>query len=362
MFAESAAWTATAARRIRYRSRTHACVVRTALLLVTAAASSVHAQVSERGSTFRDWVVGCDNGLTCKAIGLSDGQGEVSVERAADANAPPTVTFAPARGVTAIGDVTISVDGRRVTAITKEVEPSLREGRANADRLISALASGVALEIRVDDQIVARPSLLGATAALRYMDQRQGRAGTSTALVARGGRGANTMRRPPQLPTIRAMAPMPGLRAEPLASDERERARETAACDNGGPRDLGIHAISVDAGLVLVPCEGEPYNIPFRALIAAGAAGARTFTLASFDIPPPPGIDGGRALLYNPVWNAEEGVLSNDYKLRSAGDCGSSASYAWDGARFRRISSSSMWECRGSSERITLWRGIVVRK
>lgn len=353
---------AIATKRRSYNDRTVPRFALAIVVLAAVAAPRSEAQTSTRGETFRDWVVGCDNVLTCKAVGLSDGQGEVSVERAADPDAPPIVTFAPAQGVTAIGDVTITIDGRSVTEITEAVDPGLREGRTDADRLIFALAGGATLEIRVEDLVVATPSLSGATAALRYMDDRQGRSGTITALVARGARGAGTMRKPPQAPTISAPAPVPEASAAPLTADEAERALAAAACPRQSSSGTAVHALPAGASLVLVPCDGERYNSPFRALLGTGTTGARTFALASFDAPPPSDIGAARAMVYNPVWDAAEGVLIDDYKGREAGDCGSGARYAWDGTRFRRILFSSMWECRGSSDRITLWRAGVVRR
>jgi len=324
--------------------------------------TALHAQEprpATRGETFRDWIVGCDNGGTCRAMYVSDTI-EVFIDRSAEPHAIPTITVIPALKVSKPGPASIAIDGRFLIKLTEELAPlELRD--ASNDQFMSALAAGLSMDLHIGGQIV-RASLRGSAAALRYIDEKQGRAGTVTALVARGPRAAETVPQPPALPERKAAPVLRDGKLEPLTADEQRRIRAVTDCGDDGRGDAAeIKPLSPVASLVLAPCGRGPYNALYAVLIATGTAGQRTFEPASFDVAS--AVRGAPSRLYNAVWNADVGVLSDDYWGNSVSTCGSGGSYVWDGARFRQTSFNSMWECRRriSAERIVLWRATVVR-
>ncbi|HET9832732.1 MAG TPA: DUF1176 domain-containing protein [Vicinamibacterales bacterium] len=332
-------------------------------LLAVVVASAIAAAVAvaqggrDVGETYEDWVVGCDNGLTCKALSLNDGRGELSVERTAGPRAVPLVMMSFAETIS--GTVSMFVDGREVARAAVRETTVVRGAEATAFAV--ALASGASIEVRQGPRLVSYPSLKGAAAALRYMDEKQGRTGTVTALAARGPKASDAVPSPVSLPVIQPLRP-PRDQAQPLTAAEQQQARTVAGCGEEQKDEAPeVDAISDADSLVLIPCGAGPYNSSYRVLIATGMPGRRRFAFAEFDAVPAPGVRGVTAMVYNPVWNADEAVLSDDFRGRGIGDCGSGASYVWDCARFRRVSFSSMWECRGSSDRITLWRATLVR-
>jgi hypothetical protein len=281
----------------------------------------------------------------------------IDITRTGEPDAEAVVTVIPLLpNMPATRTTTLVVDGRTVGSVTGDVDSRDHNVPVIGPEVIAAMASGHVLEVSMD-AVTARLSLRGSAAAFRYIDEKQGRAGTSTALVARGSRSPSTIRTPPPVPQIRAL-PVTDIVAEPLTPDEQARARVAAACRDVDGRYASVSALSVVHSLVLVPCGGGPVSFRYVALVATGNAGARTFERAIFDTPPRPGIE---PVLYNARWM--EGLLSSDHFATKASTCGSSSSYAWDGARFRQVAFRSMWVCnRAAVTNISLWRATVVRE
>src|SRR3546814_9424821 len=76
------------------------------------------------------------------------------------------------------GQVQMVIDGRIIASATISGGTAIQGPRASA--LAIAMAQGRHMEVRQNGKAVARVSLDGSAAALRYMDARQGRAGTVT--------------------------------------------------------------------------------------------------------------------------------------------------------------------------------------
>lgn len=124
-------------------------------------------------------------------------------------------------------------------------------------------------------------------------------------------------------------------------------------CDKG----LDLAYLSRQQTLVLVNCEGGPYNFPSLVFVGTGAAGQRSFRPAEFDFQTGP--DGAASTVFNANWDPATGRLTAYYKTRGLGDCGESDQYVWDGRKFRLVEASSMSECRGSYDWLTIWRARV---
>jgi hypothetical protein len=87
---------------------------------------------------------------------------------------------------------------------------------------------------------------------------------------------------------------------------------------------------------------------------------AGTFRPAQFDLPAGMGEGSGTATVVNGMW--KNGLLTSYDKGRGVGDCGVSASYAWDGTRFRLVEQAAMQECRGNTDLIRTWHTEVRRR
>ncbi|WP_367348229.1 DUF1176 domain-containing protein [Sphingobium yanoikuyae] len=98
-------------------------------------------------------------------------------------------------------------------------DATLRGPQASA--LAIAMARGSTMEVRTGNRSLGRPRLAGAGAAIRYMDARQGRAGTTTALVATGPLGPLAVRVAPPTPAIHRAIIAAGDARPPLWREER---------------------------------------------------------------------------------------------------------------------------------------------
>lgn len=172
-------------------------------------AMTVGAQEPRPGTleTYKDWTIGCDNRNRCQAAALLPQDGAIPenplmIGVAREAGPGGGTEVWASRDARGSGVMRFVVDGRMVaTAQSQDGEAAVRG--AQADALAIALARGSVLEVRDGTRLLGKPSLAGAGAALRYMDARQGRAGTTTALVATGPLGANAVRPVPVPVTIR---------------------------------------------------------------------------------------------------------------------------------------------------------------
>ncbi len=331
-------------------------------LVLTAAAAPVPKVVPGKLETYRDWTIGCDNVGACAAASLMpendppDGTLFMRIEREAGP-AAELVIWLQIDDDKATGPANFLVDGRKLASA-----PLSKAGAKVAGPQAAALAMGMArgrkLEVRLGTKLLGTPSLAGSAAALRYMDAMQGRAGTTTALIAVGALGPQAVKPAPAMPVVHALLPPAGLKAAELWADEKTRAVKIAGCieDYDPKQSIDVQPLSRSQTLVLVPCGAGAYNFMSVPLIATGAAGRRVFVKAKFDFAPGFGAADGGTTLVNADWDAKTGKLSSFAKGRGLGDCGNSEDYVWDGAMFRLVEATAMTECRGVSDWITIWR------
>ena len=310
--------------------------------------------------TFGDWAFGCDNTALCQMASLNP-----------DIAPPAGVTMAVLRQPGRIGAVDLSfdtvgeegsvrpvallIDGRRLPLAAPNGPAAAAAARAMAD--------GQRLEVvDADGRTRARLSLAGASAALRWIDARQGRAGTVTAIVARGQQPAEIVPHPVSAPVIRATAAT-GTGTSPTAAQlaamrTRAECDERAASDTFGQPET--HALGNGATLILLPCSTGAYNLSSALFVLRDGTikPALTDAPVGFDATPAAGTDR-IASVVNGAWH--DGELTSDAKGRGLGDCGVHQTLMWDGARLRLAEQSEMRECRGSPHFITTWRAQVVR-
>jgi hypothetical protein len=203
----------------------------------------------------------------------------------------------------------------------------------------------------------ANISLAGSSAALRFIDAGQGRAGGVTAAVAKGPKPASAVPPVAALPSVPSVAASgTPVKVTPALIKTMQTLSQCEAEDVASSDPITGDAIGGGKTLVLLPCGAGAYNfstVPF--VVTAGKP-----VIARFDSPPGWTAAEERATLVNAEWDAKLGRLSSYTKDRGLGDCGSSETYVWDGAMFRLIRATQMGECRGSINWLTIWRATPV--
>lgn len=145
--------------------------------------------------TFRDWLAVCDNIGTCHAFGhATEGSGWVRITMVAGPDARPQVVvgFWPESG-SFDGPVTARVDNNTFNGLTAAAgEDALPVATASPDgvrSLVDAMAVSRTMSLNAGSETVPI-SLSGVAASLLWIDERQGRLGTTTALIRKGPRPA----------------------------------------------------------------------------------------------------------------------------------------------------------------------------
>lgn len=307
--------------------------------------------------TFADWTVGCDNVRRCQANALmpeaamSDGYLMMVITRDAGPDAPMrgTVPFsgkAPAR-------LALAVDGESIGTLSPRPDGSsatltLNRARAsqlaNGSRVMLSTASGAAID---------SASLKGLAAALLYIDDRQQRVGTTSAMQRPGSAVSPAA---PSVPTIAVSATAPAKpRVLSVAAATKLIGRDNAVCDYAVV-DVTVESYRLDAthslALVSHPCGNGAYNMFSSAFIVDEEGKA---VPAQFDWATGMGSEEGDQSLVNAGWDDDSRRLSTYAKGRGIGDCGSASQFVWDGLRFRLTDLHAMGECRGSTDFIRLW-------
>jgi len=339
--------------------------------------------------TFKDWVVGCDNTLTCRAIGLPkdprDSEFRIVVERGAEASAIPKVWINTWHKWQDMGPpARLLIDGHAIafaplpdSEFISRVAPvdslAFLAALADAQRLVLLDEDGRRIAREFEEHLPLRGSDIspdGAKAALRYMDDQQKRVGTVTALVAKGEAPASTVPAAPSPPVIRlpaasTKAPFPIQKALAMARPMLKYELD-ASDEQQCPGFLAEHAVSyrLDAThsmiLLFLPCgiEGSGGYTSYVVFIADDAKPDRlqrvTFPmLRTYS----DGDDG--TVLTNAELNPEDRNLTTS-------ECNEHRTYVWDGQEFRISEWSEIDACQGMSsppifsDLITLWRARVV--
>jgi hypothetical protein len=322
------------------------------LLVIAAVAAAAPAPGELK--TFKDWTVGCDNGLACQAVALMPKNNfetaTLVIKRGPEANAPLEAWFNVREGAPAA----VEIDARRVPLV------ALKDG-GYAPRATAGFAALIAdaRAIHLLDKgskRIAPVSAVGAGAALLYIDDKQRRVGTTSALVRRGA--AKRVPPPPALPVVTVALPS-AAKPPQLSSTAIARLRGEDGCGEADREQASeTHRLDASASLLMIPlaCASGAYNFASKAYTLDNRGRA---TPARFNSDSTTG-DGNNTFLFNADWDPVTRRLATFFKGRGLGDCGSGHSWAWDGARFRLVKQEVMGECRGSTDYITTWRARVV--
>ena len=326
--------------------------------------------VQPASRSFRDWMVGCDNGDDCVAIaGPVDGSaGWLRVALGAGPDARPAImaglwSDGPEN---AAAPLTIQIDGRGFVLTPHGELGEAGVGVLAADQAraaLDALAAARSLKlVKGSDSVDLSPN--GASAALLWIDERQGRLDTPTALIRRGERAADGVPAAPVLPRIRPAAAvdqtgMPGpdgaAPALPAALAGLAEVKQCAANLSWNPGLSGaVTRYRLDARSELwgVPCDAGAYNVTMLYWIT-GPNGANP-RAAAFR-----GLDGeAQAELTNAAYDPVARTLSQFAKGRGIGDCGVFQTWTWTAHGFVLSHEAAMGECWGVPSELwpTRWR------
>ncbi len=310
--------------------------------------------------TFHDWTAGCDNALSCQANALIADEANddplMLVIRRTGAPLAMASLDIPLPHHTAPGTrLELIVDG--AIAARFAAQPRAQASLPLTGALLSALVAGHRIALRQPGgSRIATASLAGLAAALRYIDDRQHRAGTHGALVANGPNPDSTVPLPPHAEPV--VIPPASTRPPRTISAAQAAALldpEAAVCRNpDGPLRPQAHRLDAAHSLVLVnhPCGNGAYNAAFTAFVLDETGPPRA---ALIEGTPGTGDDDAGPELTNAHWDEPTRTLDSFDKARGPGDCGLKARYAWDGRRFALIALLAMDECRGSVDYIRIW-------
>lgn len=297
---------------------------------------------------FRDWIASCDNGNACFAYGQGvDGFGWIRITMAPGADARPEVAagrWPDEAGET--GPFLLTIDATDYPMALADNDPDAAAvPQARALEVARALADGGTARIGPDQGI----SLSGAAAALLWIDERQGRENTVTALRRRGSRPAASVPDAPPLPVVTpaAAAPQAGFGDQnQILPAALEAVPAVAACraetsDHWIAKEVMSARLDASTELWAVPCFAGAYNMGHDWYITGpGGRDPRPARLSSTSSEATAGtINGG----YSP----ETRTLTAFAKGRGVGDCGIASTWTWTGREFVLTSESEMSECWG---------------
>ena len=336
------------------------------VLLPAPLASAAPAAVTR---VFSGWTVSCDNLGACVTLGTASDANDLvylRIARAAGAAAAPEAklviaipdgakgpfTLFSLTAVTTIqtGDTKIALEPAQASAAADDKSyVSARFGGASSIALIAALRDASRLEVAI-----ARESgvieLKGLSAALRFMDDRQGRVGGPTALVAKGMTPVGQVPDPAATPIVVPAPPGSVTDIETPIVTPALVALASKGCEleAGKPlEDVKAWRLAPDRTLVGIPCGMGAYNFQ-TALFFTDAAGKPlgpvTLPRSPADVAPPDASN----LVTNGDFDPKTMELNEFAKNRGLGDCGLLMNWVWTGSAFEILSASGLDACPGA--------------
>jgi hypothetical protein len=330
--------------------------------------------VSPEARAFHDWRVQCDNGNVCAAMGPATENigGWIRVSRDAGATALPGVVLGLRgdSGSDIPGPLTVKLDGKTYTAAAGAPDTAAFVlSDADAVDFLTRLPNARALTISAGD-VSSDLSVSGSSAALLWIDERQGRLDTVTALVRKGPRPASAVTAAPALPLVVAAAAVSQQGFEQYGSrnaDGDTLAPPLPAAVAAMPAARSCHAdvadidylstaftvarLAADTELWGVPCFGGAYNMGYQ-YFTTGIGGTHPQPV-SF-----PTSEGSTFDVINGQYDPATRILDAFEKGRGLGDCGTASTWVWTGRAFALKSEQHMEECWGmvSDYWPTTWR------
>jgi len=352
-------------------------------LMAALIATPVFADPPGESTAYDNWVVGCDNGDNCRAVAILGGLAEF--------NEGPSLSFDRAGGAAGMmgqlnfdqgqveGDIDhaagVDIDGQRYWPenIRNASEPGNAPFSDSAEyrrvipvdiEMMRAMAEGEILTIiDLAGKPLGRYPLTGFKYAMRYVDAKQWRDGTVTAVVAKGDDPADYVVSGSEYPKISIPFPEAAPPKDKMGATEAREWQKRFYCYEDessapdGPRRLDHYRLDDQHTLVLLSCTFGAYQSSDAALVLSG----KDASLARFDITTLVWDDIPVPLVTSADFDPTKGILSGFAKGRGLGDCGVTYQWLWvpqDGM-FRLISWDEMPECRGVNDWIRRWKAEI---
>ncbi|MCS4508772.1 DUF1176 domain-containing protein [Xylophilus ampelinus] len=312
---------------------------------------------------FKDWIVACDNVRRCEAR-LAPAAGDTLPMRLLVAReAGP----AGAVGLDLAGEKPLSADALRLdgaaltgadrpaaagSAWTNDGEGSYRLQGEPALEMARRLEQARQMAVQQSDGPL-QLSLDGLAAALRFIDDVQGRVGTLTALHQPGAGPVSQVPAAPALPVVQAAAaptPLADTQAFAAAVRTRNAALVARKCDAPrGASDDAMPLTDTDA-LVLLRCWSGAYQSAALVLRVPRSAPQQARPVALPDVPGglPVGKNDDPSVATEAFYDPATATLSSFAKSRGIGDCGIARSWVFDGTAFQPASRDEQRRCAGS--------------
>lgn len=323
-------------------------------------ATSERPGLSSESKQFRDWYTTCDNTNQCTAyISSDDHNGFLLVRMDPGPDARAQVYFSLWSPDGGASRTTATIDGQRFTGqtVSEDDGSSYTHITPASDQLLRALSQGHTLQLHRDDGESERVSLSGVAAAFLWIDVRQDRAGTPTALIRKGQRPLSTVPSAPPAPQLVpapaiAQSNLPSASAPPASLANLAAVKECLADSSDFQKDdYSVDRLGSDQLLWGVPCGAGAYNfsqIYFVTRNDGSQPRQITFPTAGEPI----------KRLTNSSYSPQSRSLGQFNKGRGIGDCGNMSEWTWTGSSFALKSEISIETCAGVPWDLwpTLWR------
>lgn len=336
--------------------------------------------VRPESRAFREWLGACDNGNACVAYTGTDAGGWLMVRQAAGTEARPEILagLSAFSGEDFVTGVQLNIDGQ-VQTLSPGPEGTMSyavpAGRVPA--VLARLASARTIQIGAGETQTSLPTA-GASAALLWIDDRQGRLDTTSALLRRGAGAVSGVPAAPILPVVSAAASVDQGRLEGAADPGEQggeagvalppsiealadvrQCREDTSDNEYLQKAVLAGRLSADTELWGVPCGSGAYNAMYDFYVSeSDGANARKVAFPSWEPRERQEGDIAGDGLVNPVFDPRTNTIRHFPKGRGIGDCGMIQSWAWTGQAFVLTGEASMGDCWGIMPDLwpTTWR------
>jgi len=305
---------------------------------------------------YGSWLVACDNTLSCvvKGFNSSDQGAEIKIERQAGSNGTLTVSISADQSFTLDA---ITIDGEPVGLPTASWQVASADGETSATSDDLEAIRSLVQRLRNASKVTLgghEIPLDGFTAALLRADDRQGRIGGVTALLRAGPKASADVLQPVPLPIIpyhpisQRLDAGEGVGLVATVRSSQTTALEKEDCELGlSTPEPEAYALDSRQALVLIPCLQGAYQSSLLAFIVQRDLGQAQRLIAPTPYIGNDPTQSDAAIFTEVSFDPTRGVLSTAAKGRAMADCGSSASWIWDGQKFQLSELTLQNSCGG---------------
>lgn len=346
-------------------------LISAAAALVVAAGAS--AQPGRSVPSFESWTVDCGNTGVCFASSFTRSQSvwvDLRIVRDWHADAQPLVRLTTNTELPKEGTLQFEVDGTAIESLPiaqlREMQSAVKPpsgfrplggegfwyptGPATMT-LLNAMGSGKELTVRLpaangSDPVAVPVPLPGLKSSLLWIDTRQDRTGSVSAMVSPGTDPAK------DAPHAIALMSPDQLPPEVAAVWSANR-----LCSEIDPTIFaGLNAVRVPlaegASLYIIPC-GAPtaYNSPYVSVLSGKDGAARQVHVARMSEKGPIATD----LIYNAKWIPADQQLVSYFKGSGVGECGLWNRWVWNGTGLVLLEEAARTTCDGTEPDLSNW-------